>query len=489
MYSQNSNLNKTIKTMTIRYIARILFISTFFIWAAGISGQNPMALYFMETIPQTSQINPAMQPRANGFFALPSVNEVFQSDLAFKDVFQDAGSEWVTLNSKRFNYNKLFDVLGSTANFNEYADVNLLGFGFRTGKGYFTFSLSERVVIQSGIPSDLIKIGDRGFADNSHFDLSTMRQKGMAYTQILFGYSHQLSEKLTLGANIKPLFGQVGFMSEIDKLSLYTGRNEWKLVVDGSISASLPIDVESTPGEFPDDIEAKDLETEDYINYGTSFSNPGLAADFGAVYKFDDRWTFSAALNNLGYIKWNKDLNNLTFNGTYAFDGISINASNRDSLDEAFDEILDSIKNVVNFNTTHDKFSSGLTPSFYLGTSYHINPSISLGLLSRSTFQKKNFRQDFSLSANIQPYNSFALNFNVSQRIKGSTFAGLGLTFLMGPLQFYILTDHLPLRYSEVDFDGDKIPMSKRLKDVTVMTGLNFVFGKNGYQDKPMLKR
>ena len=182
-------------------------------------------------------------------------------------------------------------------------------------------------------------------------------------------------------------------------------------------------------------------------------------------------------------------MNNLTFNGTYGFDGISINASNRDSLDEAFDEILDSIKNVVNFNTNHDKFTSGLTPSFYLGTSYHINPSISLGLLSRSTFQKKNFRQDFSLSANIQPYSFVAMNLNVSQRIKGSTFVGLGLTFLMGPLQFYILTDHLPIRYSEVDFDGDKIPMSKKLKDVTVMTGLNFVFGKNGYRDKPMLNR
>ena len=470
-------------------MARIIFITTFFVWGNCLFSQNPMALYFMETIPQTSQINPAMQPRANGFFALPSVNQVFQSDLAFKDAFQDAGIDWVTLNSKRFDYNKLYKVLGSTANFNEYADINLLGFGFRTGKGYFTFSISERVVIQSGIPSDLFKIMDKGFPDNSHFDLSTLRMKGMAYTQILFGYSHQLNEKLTIGANIKPLFGQVGFNSEIDKLSLYTGRKEWKIVVDGSINASLPIDIESTPGEFPDDITTRDLEAEDFKNYGTSFSNPGLAADLGAVYKIDDRWTFSAALNNLGYIKWNKDLNNLTFNGTYNFDGISINASNRDSLDDAFDEILDSIKNVVNFNTTHDKFSSGLTPSFYIGTSYHINSSISLRLLSRSTFQKKNFRQDFSISANLQPYSFMALNLNVSQRIKGSTFAGLGLTFLMGPLQFYILTDHLPLRYSEVNFDGDKIPMSKKLKDVTLMTGLNLVFGRHGYRDKPMINR
>lgn len=469
---------------------RILIVGCLVGLSFGLSGQNPMALYFMETIPQVSQINPAMQPRANRFYAILSVNQVFQSDLAFKDAFQKSGNDWVTLNSERFDYKKLYNVLGSTSNFNEYADINLFGFGFRTQKGYFTFSMSDRIVVQSGIPADLFKIMESGFPDNSHFNFSTLNQKMMAYKQFSFGYSHNITDKLTIGVNLKPLFGQVAMKTDIEKFDLYTNRQAWEIIGEGTIYSSLPIEVDYTQGEFPDEIREQDLEDKDYIErYGTSFKNPGLATDLGAVYKFNGQWTFSAALNNLGFIRWKNDLNNLSFDGNYLFEGVSVDAANKDNIDEAFEDIADSLKTVISWNTSHGKFGTGLTPSFYLGASYHLNPAISLGLLSRSTFQKQNFRQDFSLSANLQPYSFVALNLNLSQRIKGTTHMGLGLTFLAGPVQFFILTDHLPLRYSEVEVDGDTFPVSERMKDITVMTGLNFVFGRHGYRDKPLLDR
>lgn len=474
--------------MRIKYYAWFVIIGLFIAMGFRLSGQNPMTLYFMETIPQISQTNPAIQPRANKFISLPSVNQAFSSDLALKDVVQKSGSDWVTLNSQRFNFNNLYKVLGTTTNFNEFIDLNLFGFGFKTRKGYFTFSFAERAFVQSGIPSDIFKIMEHGFPDNSHFKLSTLRKKGIVYKQFSLGYSHELTEKLTIGANIKPLFGQLALMTDIDRLSLYTGRLAWEIVADGKIYSSLPIDVESTPGEFPDNIETRDLEGSDIVNkYGTSFSNPGIAADFGAVYKFNGKWTYSAAINNIGFINWHKDLNNLSFMGNYIFDGVGVDASNKDNIDDAIDDILDSLETVLNYNTDHRKFISGLTPSFYLGASYHLNHAISFGFLSRSILQKQNFRQDFSLSANIQPYSFVALSVSLNQRITGSTFAGLGMTFLLGPLQFYILTDHLPLRYSEVHIDSDKFPVNERMKDVTIMTGINIVFGKQGYRDKPLI--
>ena len=476
--------------MTFQHIIRLFITGCFAAIAIAVHSQNPMALYFMETIPQISQINPAMQPRANRFYALTSVNQVFQSNLAFKDVFQKSGNDWVTLDSENFNYNKLYRVLGSSSNMNQYTDVNLFSFGFRTGKGYFSFSVSERVVFQSVIPVDMFRIMDKGFPDNSHFNFSTLRQKAMAYKQISLGYSHELTNKLTIGANLKPLFGQVALSTDISHFSLYTNRQQWEIIGNGTIYSSLPINVTYTQGEFPDDIEEKDLKDKDYIKrYGTSFSNPGLAADLGAVYKYDGRWTFSAAINNLGFINWRRDLNNLSFKGSYLFDGVSVDASNKDNIDQAFEDILDSLKTVITYTTDHKKFVTGLTPSFYLGASYHLNHAVSLGLLSRSTFQKHNFRQDFSLSANLQPYSFVALNLNLSQRIKGNTHMGLGLSFLAGPLQFYMLTDHIPLRYSKVEVDEDNFIISERLKDVTLMVGLNLVFGRHGYRDKPLLDR
>jgi hypothetical protein len=472
-----------------KHRTRIILAASFLLGTLGLFSQNPMALYFMETIPQTSQINPAMQPRANKFYTVASINQVFQSDLAFRDVFQKAGNKWVTIDSKDFDFDKLYNVIGSTVNFNEYFDVDLFGFGFRTGKGYFTLSMLQRTVFQSGLPSDFFKIAETGFADNSHFDLSTFRQKTMVYTQISLGYSHPINDKLTIGVNLKPLLGQVAVMTDIDRLKLNTSRQIWEVDARGDVYASMPIELEGEPGKFPDEIKFKDFEVSDIKEYLNPFRNPGIATDLGAVYKLDHRWTFSAALNNLGFISWRKDLNQLSVNGNYDFEGINVDASNKDNLDDAMDEILDSLENVMVFDTKHNRFSTALTPHLYVGASYHLTPAVSFGLLSRSTFQKQNFRQDFSLSANLQPYSFVALNMNLSQRVQGSTFAGLGLTFLLGPLQFYILTDHLPLRYSEVEIDGDKFPISKKMKDVTVMTGLNFVFGRHGYKDAPMINR
>ncbi len=71
---------KHIKTYT---LSALLAIS-----AMQLTAQTPMSLYYMETIPQSNQLNPAMAPRANFYIALPSLRFGFQNGLAFEDVMQ-----------------------------------------------------------------------------------------------------------------------------------------------------------------------------------------------------------------------------------------------------------------------------------------------------------------------------------------------------------------------------------------------------------------
>jgi hypothetical protein len=202
--------------------------------------------------------------------------------------------------------------------------------------------------------------------------------------------------------------------------------------------------VEGEPGDFPESVEGREMSASDWSSYLSAFKNPGIALDMGAVYALNDQWEFSAALNNLGFIKWTEDLNSLSFNGIYSFKGLEVDGSNKDDLDAAVDAIGDSLKTVINYGVGQEQFSMGLIPGLYMGASYNLNHAISFGFLSRSQFQKNNFRQDFNLSANLQPYSFVALNVNYSLRVNGGNGLGTGVSLLMGPLQLFLLADYHP---------------------------------------------
>jgi hypothetical protein len=472
-----------------RIIIYIFIVSLFFALLLPVQGQNPMGLYFMETIPQSSQINPAIQPRANGFFALPSANLLFQSDVAFRDVFQEQGNEWITPLNQNFNYSDLYNVIGKAANINQYAGVDILGLGFRTGRDYFSFTMSLKNVMQIGMPSDLFKISDLGFPDGESFDFSAMRVKEVAYHELAVGYSRKWNDKFTFGIKVKPLFGIAGGMTDINSFKLKTTATQWDMYVDGTIYTSGPIKVEEgTPGDFPESIDVKNLDGDEEQEYLTSFKNAGMAFDFGAVYQHNDKWIFSAALTNLGYVKFKEELNSLSFNGTYSFKGIDVDGTDDDAIKQAFEDIGDSIKTIINYDVGHEKFNIPLTPLWYMGASYQWMPSVSIGLLSRSVFQKQNFRQDFCLSANIQPYSFVSLNLNYSKRIKGGNGLGTALSVLAGPLQMYLAADYIPIRYADVAFDdGDSFPMVHRQKDLSFRFGFNLIFGRHGSRKKEVV--
>src|SRR5690554_1850486 len=370
----------------------IVGVAGLLVLAGQVKAQDPMGLYFMETIPQIKHTNPAMQPRANGFFALPNVNQLFQSDLAFSDVFQDVGSEWVSPLSKRFNYGDLYKTTGKAFNINQQADVQLVGLGFRSERDYISVSLSMKGAVAMGVPSDLFRITDKGFSNGSRFDFSTLRTKMVTYKEINIGYSREWTEDLTLGINVKPLFGVMGGMTDISRFELHTSREVYNVYVDGKVYTSAPLEVEEseTPGDFPESIEGRDMDDE-WGSYFSSFKNPGIALDVGAVYRLNDRLQLSAALSNLGFIKWKEDLNSLSFSGHYSFEGLEVDGSNKADLDEALEAIGDSLEPVIDYSTGNESFSMSLVPGLYVGAQYDLTSSLSLGLLSRSLMQKQNF--------------------------------------------------------------------------------------------------
>ena len=479
---------------------RIPVILFFALFSVSLSGQvrQPHSLYFMNTIPQTAQMNPAFQPRANGYVALPvNVNIDLICDLALKDILQQHGDKWYTPVEEQYDYDKLRKSIGKKATMiNVAGDFDIIGFGLRLGAGYLSFGASQHLSFINALPSDLFKMTEEGFPDPTNLDFSPARLQSIGYMQFRLGYSHRINERLSIGFNVKPIVGQAAYASKIDKFKLNTGKEKWEAEVKGNFYSSAPVDItmkEDDPDKIKD-VDVKDFddyEIKDWVNYGMGFNNPGVAIDLGAVYQIGERFTVSASLNNLGMIFWKKDLNSISFDGRYTFDGVNYDVAKDDQ--DVLEDLFDELEDAVGYRVKHDKFTTPLAPVLHAGVSYSLSRSLSAGLMSRTVFWEKAVRQSFNLSLYLQPYSFVSLNAGLTYQVKGNVYPGGGLMFYPGPLplQIYVLFDYALLYYSTVKIGekGKEIPFPETQKSINARVGVNLVFGRHGYTNNPMLDK
>ena len=440
-------------------IKKYIFIFLFSVLLSiSVFGQvrQPHSLYFLETIPQISQMNPALQPRANNYLILPvNVNFDFSSDLAVKDLLQQRGSQWHTPIEEEYDYSALWKSIGKKATqFVSGVDCDIIGFGFRTNNGYFSFRTSVHASGAFALPSDFFKITERGLPDGTKLDFSPLRVRAIAYKQITLGYSLNLTEQLTVGVNVKPIFGLASAQTDINAFSLHTGKQQWDVTAKGAAYLSGPFDVYTNENDKNkiDSVKMRTFELSMIPDY--LFTNPGVAFDFGASYKIDEQFTVSAALNNLGFMSWRNALNGANFDSKASFDGITYNVAEDDFDNIKTKDLIDSILK-IDFMVQKEKFKTPVTPVLHLGATYQVTEWAAAGFLSRTVFWKNAVRQSFNLSANLQPYNFVSFNLGATYQVKGNICLSSGFMFLMGPLQFYFLTDYVPVYYSTLEYDGN----------------------------------
>jgi len=90
----------------------------------------------------------------------------------------------------------------------------------------------------------------------------------------------------------------------------------------------------------------------------------------------------------------------------------------------------------------HQSYTTTLAPKLYIGGTFNLVPSLSLGLLSRSEFRKKNVIQSFTFSANasVKRWLNFTLSYTYANHSYNNV--GVSLSLRGGPIQFYIMTDY-----------------------------------------------
>lgn len=429
------------------YFTAALLLATLILLSAGTGkAQQYQTLYWMQGIPQSSYANPALQPLPNYYVGFPGLSSVYSgfynTGFAVKDLLrQNAdGSLYIddqNMLSKLKNRNFLV------------SDINLdiLSFGFRFQDiNYFSFNISERVETRFGYSRDFMRLiieGNDGFRQEGvaaqigspSFDFSHFREFGV-------GFSRKWTDELTAGVRAKVLQGMSNINFEKTELSLFTGPDNYELLLNTNllINKSFPFTLAPLEDIGDNDFEFVD---DDLQNYLTQTANMGFAIDLGAAYELNEQFTFAASIRDLGFINWKRDAENFRVNGDVEFKGLDFNeVFGSDNNDTDFEEITDSIIDLFNLQETTNAYTLMMGPKFFISAAYNLTPMHKFALLGRGELFAGDFYPSLTASYNFQPINRFGSTLSYS--IIHGNFHNLGLGFHVNiwPVQLYVVADN-----------------------------------------------
>ncbi len=471
---------------------------------AEAEAQHNQVMYYMN-IPQNHLLNPARRPSNSVYVGLPVLSGIKANTgnnfFGLSDIFvQDPLSDsLITILHPNYDIDEFLSNINAQNYLEVTGGIQLLGVGFNIGKeGYMFIDINERAEGNLIIPGDLFTLafkGNEGFA-GSTIDLSSLSGKMQYFREAGIGFSTPLSNKLRIGFKGKMLFG-IGSVSVDNKaLAINVGEDyAHSFEADVTLNISAPLEVTEDADGNIETVNFDDSElqtTSQQVEYFTGLKNLGFGLEIGAVYDLSDRFSLSASVIDLGYIKWKDYVNNLNVQGEFSFDGLDVtDVVNGDkTFDELGQDLLDSLENSIEITHTEDPFTTWLSPGVTIGGSYRLNKTFSLGLLSYTKFVNSNVREALTFSGNINL--GTAISAGISYTVSSGRYdnLGIGLAARAGIFQIYAIADRIPLAINNLDIGGGTIPMPGNLNIVNFRVGLNLLFGNKIRQreDKPMLE-
>ena len=478
------------------------------------SAQNSQTLYYMN-LPQRHLLNPALRPTNSVYIGLPVLSginlNINNNFFNVSDVIAQSGDSLITIFHPDYDINDFIAKIKDVNAIEPQVLVQLFGLGFSVGQDLYVFlDINERVEANIALPGDLLRLAFQGNEPfiGSQVDLSSFRTNVMWYREAGIGFSKNFTSNLRIGVKGKLLFGMATASTDIRSFGI-TVNDDYSHIFDAdmSVNFSAPLSVDLDPDGFIDDFKFDDTrfdETSETIRYILNPGNIGLGLDAGVEYSITNRLRASAAVTDLGFIKWKKDITNLKANGHYDFTGIDITDiyKREITIDSFMVELSESLMDSISFSSDDAPFTTYLPFGLSAGGSFDLTKNISLGVLSYTRFIGKQVKEALTLSANINMGNAFSTTLAYTAANNRYDNIGFGLAFRPGWFQFYFLADRIPVTWNKIqsaDFDmpapvellfGDNsIPIPSSWNTFHFRFGMNLAFGNRlkKKNDKPMV--
>jgi len=416
------------------------------------SAQTVNSLYFLEKTPFHTQWNPAMAPSRSGMgLGIGNMSFSLQSDLALNDVIfpGENGQKPYTFLDPKADANAFLSGLGDVSSLKLNTSMDIFDLGIRILNNYFT--LHSGIVFDAGIgiPKDLFKMIMVGMDENKSstaFDLTGMNINAMSYAKMGVGYSMKVGKLFSVGINANYLLGISDMRLGFDKLTVDAGQNEWNVTSNGYIQMAAPNFAEfkyNKDGYF----NGLNFDSNSLTSGSIPKSGSGFSIDLGVTAKPLSFLTLSAAIIDLGSIKWDPTcVQRAESNGSFSYEGIALNESAKENVSS---ESIQNLQEMVHFekDNSFQGYTSKLTTKLNIGAEAGIlNNKISFGVLSQTGFAEKGSYQDVMLSANFKPASIFqgALTYSL---LHGEMSAlGAAINVKLPFLNFFMASDYIPLK-------------------------------------------
>jgi len=441
-----------------------LFLTGFFI-SLNTFSQTVGITDFMRLNPYSNLNNPAYFMPYNGYVGIPGISNInfsyYNTGLIYKNLIK-TDRDW---NPIKFTPNKFVNSLHPTSNWlNTNFNMELLGFGFRVDKYFFSFSYRLKMEERFRYNRDLFGFLLQGnLAQNSDGDylyspaILEIEPNINIYHEMSIGFQGQIFDWLYVGARPKILFGLVNVSTNRFNAKVYTDPDDYTISGNHDISMNVASVVPFYKKGANGSIE---LNSEALSNFGNNIlrnafsKNLGFAIDLGAVYRINQHIRVSASLTDLGFIRWRGEgavlniasnllVNSFEFSG-FTADQISDFIGDKEKVKQylSFDTIVNIVNN--NFDLNDPKaYNTMLTSKIMLDGYFDLTPSNRFILQFKGYIMGKNFLPQFTMAYNGTFFNVFDIVVSYSMMRKSFANLGLGLGIRMGPVHLYAGTDNI----------------------------------------------
>ena len=420
--------------------------------------------YFMEGTSSRLELNPGLQPM-RGYFNIPvlgSFNVGTSSNvLGINDIIDvlDSGED-IFLNDD------LYSRLKSDNRLNVNLKTDVLSFGWYAGKGFWNVNVGLRADVGASIPQSMFEYLRRvNNTEDINGSFSNMNFNLNAYAEIGLGYSRQITEKLSVGGRVKVLLGIARAEMAVDNFDIYvddaltngdyTELNPYQTYGSATVNARVSTTMKGGGLSFDETTGQIDGFDIDGSNFG--IAGAGFGIDLGASYKVWDNLTVSAAVLDLGFIKWKEGETTVAApaNGSFEVTG----SNYQDFLDGDF-------LSMDRFNFVQDKEAAEdtkttLASTILLAGEYGLlDNKLSVGAIYTARFAEPKTLNELTFSATYRPKNWFNIAASYSPIQAGGK--SFGLVLKLGAL--FLGTDYMYFGNSSKAvnaFIGLSIPLGK----------------------------
>ena len=423
--------------------------------------------YFMEGSYFRNDMNPALAP-TRGYVAFPVMSgtgiNMSQNFLSVDNFFYQRDGQVVTAFHESVSADEFLSKLPAQGKLAMDAKLNVLGVGFYVKRMFWTFGVNTNISADMAMSTDAFKALKT--LGNGTYDLGDTAIEANAYMDAYLGTSFRVHKNVSVGVKAKILMGIATAEAQFSELKANVASDVVNGVINGTFRAN---------GMFIDN-RADDIVSEDYNYVLNNLNNFGAAIDLGVeVRLLDDHLKISAAITDLGFIKWNTGTTNISgkLNGDFSFNGINLETQEVDgngSFEAKMDEVPQS-----------GDYVSRLNYSVNAGVEYNIlRNHIAFGVLSHTKFCGTTTYSELTASVNFRPTNWLSATFSHTflNHNRPGVF-GFALNIHPSVLNIYAGVDFVDTQFvNGPTVEGVQVPLPRYMKSMNAYMGVGFNFGR-----------